>query len=59
MALRLSGHLLLGVVRIYYRKVDFLYTDCNDALGKIKQVLSVCRPYLTILGLSPRQDRTR
>eukprot|EP00029_Vermamoeba_vermiformis_P009284 TRINITY_DN4580_c0_g1_i1.p1 TRINITY_DN4580_c0_g1~~TRINITY_DN4580_c0_g1_i1.p1 ORF type:complete len:508 (+),score=133.45 TRINITY_DN4580_c0_g1_i1:43-1566(+) len=36
MALRLSGHLLLGVVRIYHKKVQFLYTDCSEALVKIK-----------------------
>jgi len=39
MALRLSGHLLLGVVRIYFRKVDYLYTDCNEALGKLKKLV--------------------
>ncbi|KAI9919167.1 hypothetical protein PsorP6_011859 [Peronosclerospora sorghi] len=36
LALRVSGHLLLGVVRIYSRKVKYLYTDCSDALVKIK-----------------------
>ena len=36
MALRLSGQLLLGVARIYGRKVEFLFVDCNDALSKIK-----------------------
>ena len=36
MALRLSGQLLLGVARIYGRKVEFLFVDCNDALAKIK-----------------------
>ncbi|KAI5060335.1 hypothetical protein GOP47_0024755 [Adiantum capillus-veneris] len=36
-ALRLSGHLLLGVVRIYSRKVNYLYHDCSEALVKIKQ----------------------
>ncbi|KAJ7520389.1 hypothetical protein O6H91_19G003800 [Diphasiastrum complanatum] len=35
-ALRLSGHLLLGVVRIYARKVNYLYHDCSEALVKIK-----------------------
>jgi len=35
MALRVSGHLLLGVVRIFSRKVQFLLTDCNEALVKI------------------------
>ncbi|PRP85184.1 double-strand-break repair protein [Planoprotostelium fungivorum] len=36
MALRMTGHLLLGVSRIYARKVKYLLTDCNDALVKIK-----------------------
>lgn len=36
MALRLSGQLLLGVVRIYSRKARYLLEDCNDALMKIK-----------------------
>ena len=28
LALRLSGHLLLGVVRIYSKQVDYLFRDC-------------------------------
>ena len=36
MALRLSGQLLLGVVRIYSRKARYLMDDCNEALLKIK-----------------------
>lgn len=49
MALRLSGQLLLGVVRIYSRKAKYLLDDCNDALLKIKMV----RPFLsnTVHGL--------
>jgi cohesin complex subunit SCC1 len=38
MALRLSGQLLLGVVRIYSRKARYLMDDCNEALHKIKTV---------------------
>ena len=38
MALRLSGQLLLGVVRIYSRKARYLLDDCNEALLKIKLV---------------------
>ncbi|XP_051950745.1 double-strand-break repair protein rad21 homolog isoform X1 [Xyrauchen texanus] len=34
--LRTSGHLLLGVVRMYYRKIRYLLADCSDALVKIK-----------------------
>lgn len=37
-ALRLSGQLLLGVVRIYSRKTRYLLEDCNEALVKIKMV---------------------
>ncbi|TLS25911.1 hypothetical protein PpBr36_07666 [Pyricularia pennisetigena] len=36
LALRLSGQLLLGVVRIYSRKARYLLEDCNEALMKIK-----------------------
>ncbi|XP_076597401.1 double-strand-break repair protein rad21-like protein 1 [Chaetodon auriga] len=34
--LRTSGHLLIGVVRIYSRKAKYLLADCSDALVKIK-----------------------
>lgn len=42
MALRLSGQLLLGVVRIYSRKAKYLLDDCNEALLKIKMVCVTC-----------------
>ncbi|XP_002162726.2 double-strand-break repair protein rad21 homolog isoform X1 [Hydra vulgaris] len=35
-ALRTSSHLLLGIVRIYYRKTKYLLADCTEALIKIK-----------------------
>ncbi|XP_061864955.1 double-strand-break repair protein rad21-like protein 1 [Colius striatus] len=35
-ALRTSGHLLVGVVRIYHRKTKYLLSDCTEALTKIK-----------------------
>lgn len=38
LALRLSGQLLLGVVRIYNRKVQYLYEDCNHAIIKVQLV---------------------
>ncbi len=38
LALRVSGHLLLGLVRIYARKVKYLMSDANEALFKIKLV---------------------
>ncbi|XP_076847666.1 double-strand-break repair protein rad21-like protein 1 isoform X2 [Brachyhypopomus gauderio] len=34
--LRTSGHLLLGVARIYSRKAKYLLADCTDAVAKIK-----------------------
>ncbi|NXP77318.1 RD21L protein, partial [Ramphastos sulfuratus] len=35
-ALRTSGHLLLGVVRIYHRKAKYLLADCSEALTKMR-----------------------
>ncbi|KAM3839345.1 double-strand-break repair protein rad21-like protein 1 [Vipera latastei] len=35
-ALRTSGHLLLGVVKIYHRKTKYLLTDCSEALLKMQ-----------------------
>ncbi|KAG5282265.1 hypothetical protein AALO_G00054090 [Alosa alosa] len=34
--LRTSGHLLLGVVRIYSRKAKYLLADCSEAVVNIK-----------------------
>ncbi|XP_068643147.1 sister chromatid cohesion 1 protein 3 [Aristolochia californica] len=39
-ALRLSGHLLVGVVRIYSKKVDYLYHDCNEVLTQIRSAFA-------------------
>jgi cohesin complex subunit SCC1 len=52
LALRLSGQLLLGVVRIYSRKARYLLDDCNEALIKIKMV----RPFSS-LGHVPERAR--
>ena len=38
LALRMSGHLLLGVVRVYSRQVQYLFADCSDAMHKIRMV---------------------
>nr|POE47977.1 cohesin subunit rad21 [Quercus suber] len=38
MALRMSGQLLLGVVRIYSKKAKYLLDDCSEALSKIRLV---------------------
>ncbi|KAK9674317.1 hypothetical protein RND81_12G225600 [Saponaria officinalis] len=37
-ALRMSGHLLLGVVRIYSKKVEYLHHDCNLLLVSLRNV---------------------
>ena len=36
LSLRVSGHLLLGIVRIYASKVDYLVNEYSEALIKIK-----------------------
>ena len=33
---RVAGHLLLGVVQIYARQAKYLFSDCNEAMSKIK-----------------------
>ena len=38
LALRLSGQLLLGVVRIYNRKAKYLLADCTDAISQLRLV---------------------
>lgn len=40
-ALRMSGQLLLGVVKIYNRKTKYLMDDCSEALLKIKMVSDI------------------
>lgn len=39
-ALRLSGHLLLGLVRIYSWKVNYLFQDCNRMVTTIRTALA-------------------
>lgn len=36
LALRMSGHLMLGIVRIFGKKVKYLLTDATEAMWKIK-----------------------
>jgi len=51
MALRLSGQLLLGVVRIYSRKTRYLLEDCNEAIVKIKMVIiRIFINYINLIG---------
>ena len=49
-ALRTSGHLLLGVVKIYSRQVKYVLADCNETLTRIKLVsLLYCCVLLWVL----------
>ncbi|KAA8548211.1 hypothetical protein F0562_004528 [Nyssa sinensis] len=55
---RILGYLLLGVVRIYSKKVEHLFHDCRDVLIKINDFAgskkanvymeAMCAPYLSI-----------
>jgi cohesin complex subunit SCC1 len=36
LSLRVSGHLMLGLVRIYSKKVKYLMIDCTDTVWKIQ-----------------------
>ncbi|CAJ0573838.1 unnamed protein product, partial [Mesorhabditis spiculigera] len=47
-ALRTTGHLLLGIVRIYSRKTKYLLADCNEALLRIKMAFRADPGGLTI-----------
>ncbi|KAJ0260680.1 Sister chromatid cohesion 1 protein 2 [Hirschfeldia incana] len=40
LAYRVLAYLLLGVVRIYSKKVDFLFHDCNRALVGVKEFVA-------------------
>jgi hypothetical protein len=40
LALRVSGHLLLGVVRIYSRKVKYVLHDCTEAMVKLQMAFT-------------------
>ncbi|KAM7266374.1 hypothetical protein ACFE04_004271 [Oxalis oulophora] len=39
-ALRMSGHLLLGVARIYSKKVEYLFQDCNAAKLSLRKAFA-------------------
>uniref|UniRef100_A0A8C7DNU9 RAD21 cohesin complex component like 1 n=1 Tax=Oncorhynchus kisutch TaxID=8019 RepID=A0A8C7DNU9_ONCKI len=49
--LRTFGHLLLGVVRIYFRKAKYLLADCNDAVVKIKVAFRPGQTDMPVEGL--------
>ncbi|XP_063934008.1 double-strand-break repair protein rad21 homolog isoform X3 [Zophobas morio] len=42
-SLRTSGHLLLGVVKIFFRKVQYLYIDVTETLTRIKSAFRTGR----------------
>lgn len=58
MTYRVLAYLLLGLVRIYSKKVEYLFDDCNDAVVKINNFLvseksmknlgNLCAPYCSI-----------
>ncbi|KAJ8767984.1 hypothetical protein K2173_020924 [Erythroxylum novogranatense] len=55
---RILAYLLLGIVRIYSRKVDYMLKDCNEVLLQIKNFVvsnkdaniieNLCAPYFSI-----------
>ncbi|XP_053279967.1 double-strand-break repair protein rad21-like protein 1 [Pleuronectes platessa] len=49
--LRTSGHLLLGVVRIYSRKTKYLFADCSNALVQMKVAFRPGQTDLPVEGL--------
>ncbi|KAI6204762.1 hypothetical protein M3Y94_00714300 [Aphelenchoides besseyi] len=54
MSLRTTGHLLLGVVRIYSKKAKYVLADCNEAFIKIKMAF---RPGTGEIQLVDKRDR--
>lgn len=48
---RILAYLLLGNVRIYSKKVEYLFNDCRDALSKINQFASnkKCNPRIGVM----------
>uniref|UniRef100_A0A5S6Q888 Rad21/Rec8-like protein N-terminal domain-containing protein n=1 Tax=Trichuris muris TaxID=70415 RepID=A0A5S6Q888_TRIMR len=55
MALRTTGHLLLGIVRIHSRKTKYLLADCNEAFLKIKMAF---RPGIRTIDISEEVPET-
>ena len=52
LALRTSGHLLLGVVKIYYRKQKYLLHDIGETYTKIKMAFRLVQYMLMKLQCS-------
>lgn len=55
---RILAYLLLGIVRIYSKKVEYLFHDCNDVLSEVRHFITskkcdanieiMCAPYSSI-----------
>ena len=58
LALRVSGHLLLGVVRIYSRKVKYLVNDCHEAMVKIKMAFRPVQDNTAAIDMAPGATNT-
>jgi len=57
LALRLSGHLLLGVVRIYSRKVKYVLNDCTEAMLKLQMAFSSSSNAATAAAAAAAQSK--
>ncbi|KAI6192421.1 hypothetical protein M3Y97_00335700 [Aphelenchoides bicaudatus] len=57
MSLRTTGHLLLGIVRIYSKKAKYVLADCNEAFIKIKMAFRPGTGELHVIADS-RRDRS-
>jgi hypothetical protein len=45
LALRLSGSLMLGTVKIYCKQVTYLQEDCERAIRRLNQARSGCKSF--------------
>ncbi|CAD5231011.1 unnamed protein product [Bursaphelenchus okinawaensis] len=57
MSLRTTGHLLLGIVRIFSKKTKYVLADCNEAFVKIKQAFQPGSAELAMLQNAVRKER--
>ncbi|CAD5233270.1 unnamed protein product [Bursaphelenchus xylophilus] len=57
MSLRTTGHLLLGIVRIFSKKTKYVLADCNEAFVRIKQAFQPGSAELAMLQNAVRKDR--
>ncbi|ESW21067.1 hypothetical protein PHAVU_005G038800 [Phaseolus vulgaris] len=57
-ALRMSANLLLGVVRIYSKKVDYVVQDCVDAMMGLLRTIASARSQQEVVGTAAFQSVT-